>query len=178
MHFDDHTIELAVVGPATGVRIGKRFSIEGARLTIRCSLENPGHAALPHLFKMDSQFRGNLLDAVDEQPWPTSIDLSRCRDQTTRSNEVVYVSDLPEGWCGITDTKAGSWFRIDDPRDVFPYCWIFMSYGAWRYHNVVVLELCSNYPRDLNEAIATGKAAALAPSSTTEFQLQVSVGAR
>lgn len=53
-----------------------------------------------------------------------------------------------------------------------------MSYGGWRDHNVVVLEPCSNDPKDLNEAIATGNVAALAPSSTTEFQLQVSVGAR
>ncbi len=45
VHSNDHTIELTVVGSATGVRIGKRLSIEGAGLTIRYWLENPGRAA-------------------------------------------------------------------------------------------------------------------------------------
>ena len=103
-----------------------------------CRIDLPGGV----VEKVDSQF-GVLLEAVDKQAWPTSVDVSRCRDKGSRTNEFVYVSDLPEGWCGITDTKPGSWFRIDYPRDVFPYCWIFMSYGGWRHHNVVVLEPCS-----------------------------------
>ncbi len=52
-----------------------------------------------------------------------------------------------------------------------------MTYGGWRGHNVVVLEPRSNYSRDLKEAMAKGYAAVLAPFSTIEFQIQVSVGA-
>jgi hypothetical protein len=198
MRSHDDAIELAVEGPATGVRIVKRLSIEGAGLTIRYSLEHGGRAALPHLFKLhpaidvnehcridlpggvvekvDSQF-GNLLDGIDEQAWPTGVDLSRCRDKGSNTNEFVYVSDLPEGWCGITDTKARSWLRIDYPTDVFPYCWIFMTYGGWREHNVVVLEPCTNYPKDLELAISNGTAAILDRARIKEFEVTVSVGA-
>jgi len=59
---------------------------------------------------------------------------------------------------------------------VFPYCWIFMTYGGWRDHNVVVLEPCTNYPKDLEKAISTGTATVLAPATTREFEVTVSVG--
>ena len=189
-------IELAVEGAATGVRICKRFSINFAELTVRYAFEHSGRIPLLHLFKLhaaidvnthcqinlpggvvekvDHEF-GNLLSTADEQPWPTEVGLPFCCDRSSRSNEFVYVSDLPEGWCGITENKAGSWVRIDYPTDVFPYCWIFMTYGG-REHNVVVLEPCTNYPKDLEKATSNGTATLLAPATTREFEVTVSVG--
>ena len=127
------------------------------------------------LEKVDHEF-GNLLSTTDKQPWPTEVGLPFCRDRSSQSNEFFHVSGLPEGWCGITDTKAGSWVRIDYPTDVFPYCWIFMTYGGWRERSVVVLEPCTNHPKDIEQAISTGTAAVLAPATTREFEVTVSVG--
>ena len=193
----DDAIESAVEGPATGVRICKRLSINVAELTVRYAFEHSGRIALPHLFKLqaamdvntncqinlpggfvekvDHEF-GNLLSTTDKQPWPTEVGLPFCRDRSSQSNEFFHGSGLPEGWCGITDTRAGSWVRIDYPTDVFPYCWIFMTYGGWRERSVVVLEPCTNHPKDIEQAISIGTAAVLAPATTREFEVTVSVG--
>ena len=66
--------------------------------------------------------------------------------------------------------------RIDYLTDLFPYCWIFMTYGGWRERNVVVLESFTNHPKNLEQAISTGTAAVLVPATTREFEVTVSVG--
>lgn len=192
------SITLSVTGPVTGVRVSKTLSLAGSTLAVGYRLTNQGNSVLDHMFKLHpaiavhqacrielpggtvekvaSEF-GNLLDSTAPQPWPTSVDLSQCRRDSSRTSEFVYVSDLTEGRCGVIDTNSSSWVRIEYPTDVFPYCWVFMTYGGWRDHNVVVLEPCTNYPKDLGEAVSRGSSAGLAPGEIKEFEVRVSVGA-
>ena len=194
---DDSSISLAVDTPVTGVGIVKQLFLDGAQLTIRYSLSHRGETPLAHMFKLhpamainehcridlpggqvekvDAGF-GNILTAGAKQVWPTDADLSLCRHPSSGTNEFVYVSEIPGGWCGITDTQARSWVRLDYPTDVFPFCWIFMTYGGWRDHNVVVLEPCTNYPKDLSEAISRGTSAVLQPGETRRFETVLTVG--
>ena len=191
------SVTLSVTGGTTGVRVAKTFSVSGPDLKVRYELEHGGDSILRHLFKLHAAFAisegcridltggrvekvdrefGSLLRSNDRQLWPTSVELSRCRRLSSRTHEFFYVSDLPERWCGITDIEARSWVRINYPKDVFPYCWIFMTYGGWRDHNVVVLGPSTNYPKDLRQAISRGTQAELVPGSKAVFEVTVSVG--
>lgn len=178
--------ELAVtVAPALGGRMIELVDLQSGRRWLwrnhRVSLgSTPSGASYDDVWqggleKVDHEF-GNLLSTTDEQPWSTEVGLPFCLHRSSRSNEFVYVSGLPEGWCEITDTKAGSWVRIDYPTVVFPHCLIFMTYGGWRERNMVVLEPCTNHPKDLEQAISNGTAAVLAPGTSREFEVTVSVG--
>ena len=190
-------VKLSVIAPVTGTHVAKAFSIEGPRMTVRYTLENTTPHALPYLFKLhpalavhercridlpgglvekvESGF-GNLLSNRTIQPWPTDADLSTCRSESSGTNEFVYVSDLPVGRCGISDYDTGSKLTIDYPLDVFPYCWLFLTYGGWLDQNVAVLEPCTNYPKDLPAAMRSGTAASLAGESSTCFEVGFVVG--
>lgn len=193
----DSSLKLSVVGAYTGVSVTKTMTIDGPELTMTYHLAHKGSEALPYLFKLHPAFSinehcridlpggrvekvaggfGNILDSREPQDWPTPEDLSQCRSVASVSNEFVYVSDLPEGWCGITDERIGSWIRISYPLEFLPYCWIFMSYGGWRSHNVVVLEPCTNYPKDIHEALSRGTSGLLEPEKAEEFSVFVRVG--
>jgi galactose mutarotase-like enzyme len=192
------SLTLSVTGPTTGVRVTKTLDVTGPQLKVRYRLEHGGDDLLPHLFKLhpafaideacrldlpggtvekvDAEF-GNLLNSMETQPWPTEANLAQCRDRFSKTSEFVYVSNLTESWCGITDASTDSWVRIRYSDEVFPFCWIFMTYGGWRDHNVVVLEPCTNYPKDLDSAIAEGTHATLTPGIAKEFDVTFSVGA-
>lgn len=193
----DSSIAMSTVGPASGVEVTKIFSLSEARLDVRYELAHRGRHELPILFKLHPAFDidencridvpggvveevesgfGNLLEGLVPEPWPTSANLSECRPRSSGTNEFVYVSDMPEGHCGVVDEQARSWVRLDYSQDQFPYCWIFMSYGGWRGRNVVVLEPCTNYPKDLAAAIESGTSARLLPGETVQYEAAITVG--
>lgn len=191
-------ITLTIDGPVTGVNVTKSLEVENGKLSIRYRLSNDGGRPLPHMFKLHPAMAvnehctldlpggivekvedgfGNLLaDGTGEAEWPTVGDLDRCRPQSSETNEFVYVSSLAEGWCGVTDAAAGSWIRFDYPLEVFPFTWLFITYGGWNDHNVVVLEPCTNYPKDLHLAVANGTSAELISGVPIEFEVIVTVG--
>ena len=190
-------VTLEVQGPHTGARVSKQITLTGSVVRIDYRLEHRGPEPLPHLFKLhpaiavtehctidlpggrvepvDPEF-GNILQSPYSAPWPGNGDLSRCRAPSSRTREFVYVHDAPEGWCGITDHAAGARLRLHYPTEVFPYCWLFMTYGGWRGHNVVVLEPCTNYPKDLAAAVRGGTAAVLNAHETRAIGVEISLG--
>ena len=85
--------------------------------------------------------------------------------------EFVYVSDLPEGWAGIKRVD-GARLRMSFDRKVFPHCWFFMDFGGWRGYYTVVVEPCTNWPKDLNEAAVAGRCAELPPGGVLETAVE------
>jgi len=85
------------------------------------------------------------------------------------------VSDLPAGWCGIE--RAGGRERIifEFPLEVLPFCWLFMAFGGWRDYYTVVLEPCTNMPKDLGAALAAGQCARLDAGGTLDCAVTVRV---
>ena len=129
---------------------------------------------------VDLQF-SRILTSPGPFRWPTatdsegrSVDLSRVPPGGT-AQEFVYVRDLPDGWCGVRDGQTGRQLRIQFPLGVFPYCWLFMTYGGWRGHFVVVLEPCTNMPKDLMEAARLGTCARLELGGVLECTVKVSL---
>jgi hypothetical protein len=174
-----------------------------AAADISYKLTNRGAAPLWHLFKLHAAMRveaadrlllpGGVVSAVEPGfgtlsthgpwEWPVavergkSVDLSTVRDVADRFKEFVYVSELPSGACGIRRTRTGHSFHIEYPQDVFPFCWLFITYGGWREYNTVVLEPCTNMPKDLEAARLAGSCAVLAAGEVKDFSIRIIVRA-
>ena len=174
----------------------------GPGATIRYRLASRGVAPLWHLFKLHPAVRveagdrlllpggtvtpvepgfGRLSGAARHR-WPVELDdagapldLSLVRPPEERFREFVYVSDLPEGWCGIRRGRTGEALTIRYPLDVFPFCWLFITYGGWRDYHTAVLEPCTNVPKDLAAARERGTRAVLGPGEVKEFAVRIEI---
>lgn len=149
----------------------QHFPVE---LTPACRLRLPGGSV--HV--VDPSF-GTLMPESGPLDWPVRcagrgvVDLSEVPPRSAAHREFVYVSDLPEAWCGVDDSQAGASLRMDFDRRVFPFVWLFLSYGGWRNTYTAVLEPCTNMPKDLAEAVRLGHSAILQPGG--EFVTTVTV---
>ena len=138
-------------------------------------LEMPGGKVTP----VDSDFCTRV-DAPGPFDWPMAeskagekVDLRVLPPEKEQHRDFIYVADLPEGWCGVRDTRKGTALRMHFPRDVFPYTWLFMTFGGWRGLYTVVLEPCTNMPKDLNSAFRLGQCAMLHPNERLECEVLV-----
>ena len=86
--------------------------------------------------------------------------------------EFVYVTDLREGWAGLR-RPDGAALRMKFDLKVFPHCWVFMDFGGWRGLYTVVIEPCTNWPKDLAQAAAEGRCASLPPGGVLETAVEV-----
>jgi len=138
-------------------------------------LELPGGKVTP----VDLDF-STRIGATGQFDWPMAqgkagepVDLSTLPPEEEAHRELVYVADLPEGWCGVRHTGTGASLRLFFPREVFPYTWLFMTFGGWRGLYTVVLEPCTNMPKDLDTAFRLGRCAVLLPQETLDCEVRV-----
>ena len=103
------------------------------------------------------------------------FNLEKIPPPTSRQREFVYVTEMPEGWCSLTHLDSSTEFRFSFPQDVFPYVWLFMALGGWRDSYTVVLEPCTNLPKDLTLAYNRGSCASLAPGAMLDCEVIASV---
>lgn len=138
-------------------------------------LELPGGLVWP----VDLGF-STRLGAIGPFAWPQgkdkegrSVDLSVMPAPEEGHREFVYVQDLSEGWCGVYDRATGRRLRLEFKREVFPFTWLFTTYGGWRGLYAAVLEPCTNMPKDLDEAFRLGRCARLNPKQSLETAVGV-----
>jgi len=190
-------------GVVTNTHCEKWITLEAnmARVSIRYRINNLETAPLHFLFKQHLalavtathrlELPGGKVTPVDLGfstrigaegffEWPMArgkegenVDLSLLPPAESGQREFVYVSDLPGGWCGVRDTRTGATLRLNFPREVFPYTWLFMTFGGWRGLYTVVLEPCTNMPKDLNAAFHLGRCAMLGPHETLECEVYI-----
>lgn len=178
----------------------KEFRLAGESETlsilyrIRSQESRPFHFLFKQHFPVcvDSTCRlalpGGLLEAVDTSfgaagagsfSWPYAggegrrIDMRIVPEPESRLREFLYVRDLPDHWCGVDDLRRGASLRMRFSPLELPFVWLFLSYGGWRGVYTAVLEPCSNFPKDLSEAVRSGRSARLEPGQ--EFQTEISV---
>ena len=170
-------------------------------LTISYRIENLENEPIHFLFKQHLavavvptdrlELPGGQMTAVDrafstrlggEGPyaWPIGVggdglpaDLSALPSAEQGHREFIYVSELPEGWCGVR-AAAGGRLRLRFPTDIFPHTWLFMTFGGWRGHYAVVLEPCTNKPKDLSAAFKAGQCASLPRGGVLECSVTAS----
>ncbi len=89
--------------------------------------------------------------------------------------EFLYLSELSSGRMGLERKNSGSCIQYEFDRSVFPYPWLFQSFGGFDGHFVTVLEPCTNRPISVMAAQRAGTCAVLAPGEAicTTVRLQV-----
>lgn len=113
-----------------------------------------------------------LLNEGGPSRW-SSAGLDVCPAASAGHREFVYVSDSPEGWCAVHRPASGASIRLNFSRQTFPYTWMFMDFGGWKGHYVVVLEPSTNMPKDLTEALRLGKCATLDRMASLQCSISV-----
>jgi hypothetical protein len=143
-------------------------------ITPACRLVLPGGRVVA----VDPSF-GTLLPGPGPFEWPLAgaVDLQAIPERSAAAREFVYVTDLPDGWCGVDDQATGASLRMRYDTRHLPYMWLFLSYGGWRDCYTAVLEPCSNMPKDLAEAVRTGRSARLAAGGIFQTSVSVTLGA-
>ena len=177
-----------------------RLNPDGASFDIEYRITNRSNEALRFLFKLHPAMAiepgdrlllpGGSVTPVDPAfgtrfgggaaTWPIvrdreggEFDLSLVPAPESRSQEFVYVADLAEGWCGLERARTGERLLFQFPLSVFPFCWLFLTYGGWRGYYTAVLEPCTNMPKDLSEAVRAGHCASLEPGGILECAVTV-----
>ncbi|MDR0627407.1 MAG: hypothetical protein LBG11_09180, partial [Bifidobacteriaceae bacterium] len=108
--------------------------------------------------------------------WPcperngTTIDLSRVPPPSSGIAELMYLATPDAGWCALT-RPGGEGLALAYDQSVFPSCWVFASYGAWRGLSVLVLEPCTGYPMSVNRGVDQGTHRVLAAGDTVRTRL-------
>ena len=148
------------------------------QLTGDCRLLLPGGK----MQAVDPSF-GTMLPGAGPFEWPfaadgagRSVDMRVVPAPSSAACEFLYVSGLPDGWCGVADLEREASLRMSFDRQVLPFVWLFLSYGGWRRTHTAVLEPCSNMPKDLAEAVRSGQSARLQPGEEFRTTVSVTVG--
>ena len=143
-----------------------------------CELALPGG----RVSAVDPAF-GTMLPGPGPFDWPLArgadldnLDLSRVPPRAA-AREFVYVTELPESWCGVDDVAAGASIRMLFDHRRMPFLWLFLSYGGWRDCYTAVLEPCTNMPKDLSEAVRTGRSARLDAGKVFQTSVAVTLSA-
>ena len=176
-----------------------RLSAGDSRLRVSYRIENRQPRAFHFLFKqhlpvavtpscrlvlpggrvtaVDPSF-GTLLPGPGPFVWPSAgnVDLSQVPERSSTTREFVYVTDLAGSWCGIDDVAQGASLRMEFEARELPFLWLFLSYGGWRGCYTVVLEPCSNLPKDLVEAVRLGQSAHLPIGGIFQTTVTVTLG--
>ncbi len=172
-------------------------------ISIQYSIVNTSSETFPYLFKLHPAMRietgdeilmpGGTIIPVDLDfstlisergpfQWPhvkriddTIANISIIPDRSNNHKEFIYVKDIPQGWCGLRRKRTNEEFILEYPQDVFPYNWFFMALGGWRNYYTVVMEPCTNYPKDLGAAIANGTSAVMIPNEERSFSVTIKI---
>jgi hypothetical protein len=119
--------------------------------------------------------------AAGVYPWPhvpgkdgDSIDLRKVASIDANTTDTIFVSDMPEGWYAITNTRRNVGFGMAWPLDVYRVLWFWQVYGGaagapWygRTYNIA-LEPFSSMETTVTEAMQAGTAHILEPGASLE----------
>lgn len=126
---------------------------------------------------------GRLADEPLEFTWPhvpgrdrKTFDMSRIpAGVDVTSYEMVYLTELREGWYAHLDRATGSGFGMAFDKGLFTAVWLFATYGGWRGLHTVIVEPATGYPGDLAEAATKGRFSHLGPGQVLETETAVVV---
>jgi len=127
-------------------------------------------------------------DPLQRFPWPTGkgrsgqeVDVSQLPGIGSGVSDMLYLTELQEGWAQIDNPKLGAGFRMDFDLNVFRHCWLYMEFGgnqgfwAWGRQNTVCLEPFSSWPAILPNAIKQGTELRLGPREHLDAWLRAGV---
>jgi len=90
--------------------------------------------------------------------------------------DFFYLSELAAGQVSLQSAARGAKFVYRFDTTVFPYAWIFASYGGFNGHYTVILEPCTAMPISVKEAAAKKQCSVLEPQQTLETSVSIYAG--
>lgn len=109
--------------------------------------------------------------------WPT-IDGEPCNvvPWPNGSVDFFYLFGLINGTIAWRRPNRGLIFRYQFDTKVFPYAWLFASYGGFDGHYTTILEPCTAMPLSLVEAASRGQCSRLEPGQSLETRVKIWAG--
>ncbi len=108
-------------------------------------------------------------------PWIEEQDASII-PAANKTMDFFYLYDTPTGEMQLLSNNGEYVFSYRYDKSIFPYQWYFASYGGFLDHYTVILEPCTNMPMSVNEAMAKGQSAVLAPGESLTTTVQIYAG--
>ena len=190
-------VRLRYVTPISAIEIEKTISLRigHARIEFQHRFTNRGQTDFPFLWKLhpamavsahhrldfpamkvrlEPAFPGTLAGARDITDWPLlktphgDVDLRCVTPESARQLYFFYGSEMKGNWCALTDTEKKLSCALQFDSAVFPYCWLFATYGGWRNYNVAVLEPCTGYPLNFDAMKVAGRHKTLRPGESLQ----------
>jgi hypothetical protein len=90
--------------------------------------------------------------------------------------DFYYLYELTSGQIAWRRPAKGLTFNYHFDLRVFPYAWLFASYGGFNGHYTVILEPCTALPISVNEAASRGQCTRLKPGETLETRVSIAAG--
>jgi len=90
--------------------------------------------------------------------------------------DFFYLFDLPSGRIAWKRPSRRLKFEYTFDTAVFPFAWLFASYGGFDGHYTVVLEPCTTMPIHVGEAIDKGTCSRLPPHGMLEAAVSIYAG--
>jgi len=135
------------------------------------------------------EIAGSNLPPGKEFTWPVvtdkegkEVDLSIIPRKEVRSHDLVYITNVEDGWYALTNTEKRLGFGIVWDKRVFPHIWFWRPLGgAWNHPWfgrawAIALEPCTSWPATgLSDQIRKGTAAKIEGGQSIETDINVVV---
>jgi hypothetical protein len=120
-------------------------------------------------------------------PWPLIqkdgqvFDLSCIPSDKAGFADLIYLSELEEGWYAVIDPERSLGFGLSWPKEIFPYLWFWMVYGRapgypwWDQVYCIALEPWTSIPNSLNLAIERKTQSCLRGGGSTSVHFAATV---
>lgn len=174
----------------------RRISLrdDGAFLDCEYRLSNPTREPRRFLWKLHAALNvatGDVVDCPAGQAQVVDLNYSRFATQSAfpwphlegKAVNVVpsadgtmdffYLFDLREGRIAWRRPSERLEFAYDFDPQVFPYAWLFASYGGFLGHYTLVLEPCTTMPISVNEAASKNQCSRLKPGEKLETRVSI-----
>jgi len=124
-------------------------------------------------------------EAGSEFEWPigpgtagSPVDVSIITPPEQGVSDMLFLTNLSEGWYGVTNHNRGVGFGMAFDTGVFKHLWYWLSLGgtmggpSWGRHYVMAMEPFSSYPGTLTEVIKRGNQMVMQPGEAKSTWLR------
>ncbi len=185
--------------PRFGLRYEREMSLraEGPWIDLVYRITNPTAHNRQFLWKLHAALAveaGDVIDCparraqvVDPQysrfstpapfPWPEiEGQMANVVPPLNGTMDFFYLFDLSAGCMAWQRPRQRLEFAYHFDTRVFPYAWLFASWGGFLNHYTVVLEPCTAMPISVNDAAARQQCSFLKPGETLETRVAIRAG--
>jgi len=193
--------QLKLVGtlPRFGLQYERRMSLraDGPFLDLDYRISNPTAYTRHFLWKLHAALAveaGDIIDCPARQAQVVDLSYSRFSSvapfawpeiegkfanvipPADGTMDFFYLFDFPAERGCMAWRREGLEFAYHFDTRVFPYAWMFASYGGFLGHYTVVLEPCTAMPVSVNDAARKSQCSMLKPGETLETRVSIRAG--